>query len=106
MQIYVIKKAIVHTPITFYLQTYLMFKFKFKIGLVEIVQPNVTVFSSGCISHSVRVKLDRVDGAEMALNPAEFLFENHVEKAGVELANSGRCRGHVHGLLTSTEDDL
>ena len=76
------------------------------VGLVESVKPDITVLAAARVSVAVRVEDDRVDGAEVTLDAAELLLEDHVEEARVELPDSRGRRRHVHGLLTPAEHDL
>ena len=48
----------------------------------------------------------RVDWAEVALDPADFLFEDLVPEPGFELALPKRCRGNAHSILTTSEKDI
>ena len=76
------------------------------VRLVESVKPDITVLAAARVSVAVRVEDDRVDGAEVTLDAAELLFEDHVEEASVELPDSRGCCRHVHGLLAASEHDL
>ena len=76
------------------------------VRLVESVKPDITVLAAARVSVAVRVEDDRVDGAEVTLDAAELLFEDHVEEASVELPDSRGCCRHVHRLLAASEHDL
>lgn len=74
--------------------------------LVELVHSNVTVFTTASVAFAIGMERQRVDGTEVALDAGEFLLENQMEEASIELANTSRCRCYVHGFLTTSQHNL
>ena len=85
---------------------FLVIEFKVEIRRVELVQTNVAVFAATSVRLAVRMESQRVDGAEMALDATEFLFEYQMEEASVEFADTRRSCGYVHGILATSKDHL
>ena len=85
---------------------FLVIEFKVEIRRVELVQTNVAVFAATGVRLAVRMESQRVDGAEMALDATEFLFEYQMEEASVEFADTRRSCGYVHGILATSKDHL
>ena len=63
-------------------------EFEIKIRRVELVETNVTIFTTTSVSLAVGMESQRVDGTEMTFNSAKFFFENQVKETGVELADT------------------
>lgn len=64
-----------------------------------------TVLSAGRIALAIGMKGDVVNGAEMVANASEFLLEDEVEEARLELARL-REEGSVDGFLATAEQDV
>merc|ERR1719510_607366 len=77
------------------------------ISFIKSINPDVTIFTSACVTLSIRVELYTVNRSKMSFESGKFLvFINHVEETGIKFANFGRCSCDIHGLLTSTEDNM
>merc|ERR1719510_2015241 len=42
----------------------------------------------------------------MSLYPSKLLFKDEVEESGVEFSNPRRRRCDIHGVLSSSQDDV
>ena len=85
----------------------LRLKFEIMISFIKSINPDVTIFTSACVTLSIRVELYTVNRSKMSFESGKFLvFINHVEETGIKFANFGRCSCDIHGLLTSTEDNM
>lgn len=70
------------------------------------MKSNKTVFSTRGKADASRMKSDGVNGTEMAFHATNFIFKNGMEKSTFKFSGSRGRRRHVHGLLTTTKDDL
>jgi hypothetical protein len=70
-----------------------------------VVDTDITVLSSGCVTLAGGVYGDVVERSEVTSHSANLLFEDLVVESGFEFTLAGRCGGDIHGGLTTTEDD-
>ena len=70
------------------------------------MQANVTILSSTSISFAVGVERQRVDWTKVSFDAAELFLEHQMVEASVELANTGRRRRDIHGILSTSENHL
>lgn len=84
----------------------LIVEFKVKIRRIELVQTNVTIFTTTGVSLAVGVEGQRVDRTEMALDAAKFFFKYQMEETSIEFTDTRRSRCHVHGVLTTSQHHL
>jgi hypothetical protein len=77
-----------------------------EVGLVEVVNTDVTVLTTGGIGGTGGVDIDGVKGTEVTTDTANLVFEDLVVEAGLEftLAGGGGC--DIHGGLTTTENHV
>ena len=68
----------------------LIVELELEVGVVELVDANVSVLAAAGIAPPRGVELDWVDGAKVTLHAGKLLVEHHVEEAGVELADTRR----------------
>lgn len=87
-------------------QSCLVVEFKVEIRLVELVQTNVTIFTTAGVCFTVGMESQRIDGTKMTLYSSEFLFKHQMKETGIEFTDTCRGRRHVHGVLTTTQHDL
>ena len=52
------------------------------------------------------VEVDCVDGSKVSLNTANLLLKNLVHESDLELSSPAGGGGDIHGLLTSSADDV
>lgn len=69
-----------------------------------MVHPDVAVLPAARIASSRGVHGDGVQGAEMALDAADLVFEDAVVEASFEFPLAGGGRGDVFGGLAAAED--
>lgn len=86
--------------------SFLVVEFEVEIGRIELVQSDVTIFTTASVSLAIWVEGQRVDGTEMALDSTEFFFEHQVEETCVEFTYTSGRRRYVHGVLTTSEHHL
>ena len=70
------------------------------------MNPNVTILSSAGVLLATGVERQRIDGTEMSLDTSNLLFEYQMEEPRLELSAPRVRRCDLHGLLTSTEQDV
>jgi hypothetical protein len=79
---------------------------KVKIGLVEMMHTNVTIFSTTAVACALGVHSDIVQRPEVTPHTANLLLEDFVIKPCLELSLSCAGRCDVHGSLTTTENNV
>ena len=77
-----------------------------KVRLVKVMHTCITVLSSTAVHCAGGTDGDVVERTEMASDTANLLLEDLVVEAGLELSLSCRSCRHVHGGLTTSEDDI
>lgn len=75
-----------------------------KVSLVEMVNPDVTVFAPAGVASPRGVDGDGVQRTEMAFDASDLVLEDSVVKAGLEFALPGRCGRDIGGGLPAAED--
>jgi hypothetical protein len=81
-------------------------KLEIKVGLVEVVDTDVTILTTRGVASTERRDGDVVERTEMASDTANLLFEDLVVEAGFELSLTGAGGGDVHGGLTTSDDHV
>ena len=84
----------------------LVLKLKIKVRRVKLMHANVTVLTTTGVSAAARVESESIDGAKVSLDTPQLLLKDHVEEACIEFAGLAVCRGHGHGLLTTTQHNM
>lgn len=77
-----------------------------KVGLVEVVHTDVTVFTTGGVGRTGGVDGNGVEGTEVTTDTADLVLEDLVVEASFEFTLPGRGRGDIHGGLTTTQDHV
>jgi hypothetical protein len=77
-----------------------------EVGLVEVVDTDVTVLTTGGVCGAGGVHVDGVEGTEVTTDTANLVFEDLVVEARLELTLTGRGGCDIHGGLTTTEDNV
>jgi hypothetical protein len=77
-----------------------------EVGLVEVVDTDVTILTTGGICGTGGVHVDGVEGTEVTTDTANLVFEDLVVEAGLELTLTSRGGCDIHGSLTTTEDNV
>lgn len=93
--------------ITKYLPDLLLFDLihKVEIAFIKMMHPNISIFSPTSISPSHRIHSNRIQGAKMALDAADLVFEDAMVEAGFKLALAGWRGCDRLGCLPATQDD-
>lgn len=77
-----------------------------EVGLVKVVDTDVTVLTTGGVCGTGGVHVDGVEGTEVTTDTANLVFEDLVVEAGLELTLTGRGGCDIHGGLTTTQDNV
>lgn len=77
-----------------------------KVGLVEVVDTDVTILTTGCVDGAEGRDGDVVERTEVTSDTANLLFEDLVVEAGFELSLTGAGCGDIHGGLTTSDDNV
>jgi hypothetical protein len=77
-----------------------------EVGLVEVVDTDVTILTTGGICGTGGVHVDGVEGTEVTTDTANLVFEDLVVEAGLELTLTGRGCCDIHSGLTTTQNNV
>lgn len=77
-----------------------------KVGLVEVVDTDVTILTTGCVDGAEGRDGDVVERTEVTSDTANLLFEDLVVETGFELSLTGAGCGDIHGGLTTSDDNV
>jgi hypothetical protein len=78
---------------------------KVEVALVEMMDADITVLSAAGVALAGRVGGDGVEGTEVTADTTNFVLEDLVVEAGLELSLASRSSSDVHGGLTATENN-
>lgn len=77
-----------------------------EVGLVEVVDTNVSILSTTAVAGSLWVYGDVVQRSKVTTHTTNLLHKDLVVEAGFEFTLSRGCGCDVHGGLTSTENNV
>lgn len=92
------EKKRIHPPLSF--------KLKLKVLGIKIMDANIAIFTTTAVTLPIRVKSNTVYRTKVTLYSAKLFFKSQVEEPCLKFANPGGGRGHIHGLLPTTEHDM
>merc|ERR1712106_384365 len=75
-----------------------------EVGLVKLMNSNITILTSASITPAVRVELDGVNRTEMSLDTTKLLFEEQMEESSIELPNPCASSCDIHSFLSTTQN--
>lgn len=76
-----------------------------EVGLIKVVDTDVTVLTAGSVAGSLGMAGNGVERAEMTADASNLVFEDFVVEAGFELSLSAGGPCDITRLLATTEDD-
>lgn len=77
-----------------------------KVRLVEVVDTDVTVLTTGGVGGTGGVSVDGVQGTEVATDTADLVLEDLVVETSFEFTLARGGRGDIHGSLTTSQDHV
>lgn len=77
-----------------------------EVVFVKVMNADVSILTTTCITSAIRLKRKRVDRTEMALQLGDFIFKDSVEKTSFESTGTSRSGRHIPCILTTSQYDL
>jgi hypothetical protein len=76
-----------------------------EVGLIKVMDTDVTVLTTGCVAGSLGVARNSVERTEMASDTSDLIFKDFVVESSLKLSLSGRCGCDITRLLATPEND-
>jgi hypothetical protein len=76
-----------------------------KVGLVECMHSHIAILTTTGICIALGMDCNGVQGTEVPSYSPYFILEDLVIEPSLEFSLSSRCCGHIHGCLTTTENN-
>lgn len=76
-----------------------------KVALVKVVHSDIAIFTTTGVSDTLRMDSNGVERTKVTSYSANLIFEDFVVKSGLKFALTSRGGCHIHGSLTTSQDD-